>query len=309
MINYTYTITNKLGDTITLNDHTNPNSVFALQTYPKFTKNIKNSEIERNGQNGYWDFYSFNGKLSIAFTGVIIGETPEEVEEKKMLMLKVFAIPFQSTAENDGYVTIRWTDESGIDKEVEAKIIQDISFDRPIRRRDVIDFQIQLKTRKNYILSQLGYTGETHQKRGYYSQGGIYLPLTLPFSWNPSYQNILTITIPESGAFPKIILRGEDQQVITNPTVKSITTGETLKINTVLNNSSDYIEINTEDGTITNQAGLDLSGSLSIESSFINLVSGTNELVYLSDEDPITTGIIPEAGNKISVSYRIIYAS
>lgn len=308
MISYEFQITNKNGDTITLNDHTNPNSVFALQDYPRFTRNIKNNEMERVGQNNFWDFYSYNGKMSLAFSGVIVASTHQELEQKKMLMLKVFAIPIQSTSAKDGYVTVSWTDDDGIAKTVEAKLYQDITFDRRLQQRTTMDFQIQLKLKKNYISKQSGYSSTLSAPRGYFSSGFL-LSTLLPVSMTSGYTNMVSITLTSAGALPKIRLYGEDQQPLINPRVLNVDTGEVCQLNMTLVGQAQWVEINTEDGTILNESGIDVSGYLDLSSGFLSLSSGLNRLVYLADPDPITSGILPEAGNHIDVSYKEIYSS
>lgn len=308
MLSYQYTITNKKGDSIILNDHTDPYSVYALQDYPKFSKNIKNNEMERTGQNNYWDFYSYNGKMSLSFSGVIVANSHQELEQKKNLMQTVFAIPLQSDPLNDGYVTITWTDDDGIDKQIEAKLYQDISFNRKLQQRTVMDFQIQLKCKNNYVSNQAGYTVITNGLRGYFLNG-FTLPTLLPITFTSGYQNIVTINITATGALPKIKLYGENQLPITNPRVLNIDTGEVFQLDMVLNGASDWVEINTEDGTVLNQSGVDVSGYINLSSSFLSLSTGANNLVYLSDEDLNINGILPESGTHIEVSYKELYAS
>lgn len=308
MISYQYLITNRNGDSITINDHTDPENVYALQAYPKFTKNIKNTEIERVGQNNYWDFYSYNGKMSINFQGVIVAEDHQTLEQMRAQMMKVFAIPIQSTVSQDGYVTIQWTDDDGVDKQIEAKLVSDINFERRLQRRTVMDFQIQLKANKNYIVNQGGYTGTVNGSRGYYAEGFL-LPTLLPFSMTEGYRNILSITPASAGALPIIRLYGEDQQLITSPRILNIDTGEYFQVDLTLNNSSEWVEINTEEGTVVNQSGVDVSGYININSGFLTLNAGLNQLVYLSNEDPFVNGILPEAGTRVSVSYKEIYIS
>jgi hypothetical protein len=171
-----------------------------------------------------------------------------------------------------------------------------------------MDFQVQLKAKKNYLENQAGYTGTATGQRGYYNEG-VLLPALLPLTTSASYYNILNVTPASAGALPIITLYGEDQQDITNPRILNLTTGETFQLDMTLRGSSEYAVINTEDGTVVNQAGLDISGYINISSGFINLASGLNELVYLSDEDPRITGLMPESGTRVSVSYKEIYAS
>ena len=307
MISFQFTCTNKNGDTVTFNNHTDPNNVYALQAYPKFVRNIKNAEVERQGQNNFWDFFSYNGRMTVSFAGVVIADTHQHLEQMRAALMRVFAIPLQSSTANDGYVTITWTDDDGIAKQVEAKIIQDIAFERRLARRTVMDFQIQLKAKNNYIASQGGYIGIVSGQRGYLTNG-LTLPTLASITTAKTYVNKLTVS-PTVSALPQFVLYGEAQQLITHPSIYNATTGKTFKVNVSLNGASDYITINTENGTVTNAAGLDVSAYIDIGSTFITLKAGANDLVYLSDQDPLISGIEPEAGTHFTISYKNIYLS
>ncbi len=308
MIAFEYTITNKLGDTIKFNDHTVVDSLYALQAYPKFSRNIKNTEQERIGQNNYWDFHSYNGKMTVAFSGIILAPTHQVLEQKKALLQRVFAIPLQSTETNDGYVTITWTDDDGIEKKIEAKIIQDITFDRRVSQRNTLDFQIQLKLKNNYVEKVTSYTTPVTGQRGYF-ESGFLLSTLLPVTMTEQYVNKIEVTIDSLGALPKIKLYGENQQYINNPRVLNIDTGEIFQLDMTLQNASNWVEIDTENGTVYDESGIDVSGYINVSSGFLKLSTGVNRLVYLSDEDPLINGILPEAGTRFEVSYKQIYAS
>ena len=112
MTGYDFKFTNKAGDFIIINEgsqagsHIDPYNVYALQKYPTFTKSFKNNEIARQGQVGVWDFYSYYGRLSIVFSGIIVAETNQKLEQMKAKMSKIFALPMQPTETNDGYAKI-----------------------------------------------------------------------------------------------------------------------------------------------------------------------------------------------------------
>lgn len=313
MISFKFKITNKQGKILTLNDHvTDPNNVFALQKYPTFQKEVKNNEVARTGQNNYWDFYSYYGKQTLGFTGVIVADNHQKLEQMKQEMLQVFALPIQPNATNDGYVKIEWTDDDGILKEVEAKLTADIQFDRALQRRWVLDFIIQLKTKDNFVRGG-GDLIVQKGKRGYFNNGGIFLWTLLPISWQSQYLNILPVNITGVSAYPIIRLYGENQQQITNPSIKNLTTGETFVVNTTITGATSYIEINTETGDVKDHNNIDLSGQVTSNSSFITLVSGVNNLIYVSDETPLTTALMPEGNNttdpRLTISYRQLYAN
>lgn len=306
MISYQYTISNKVGKSIKFNDHTIANKVFALQKYPNFSRVVKNTEMEKEGQNGFWDFKSYFGKETVTFTGVIIAPDHKTLENMKVELLQVFNLPQQPTELNDGYVTVDWIDDNNISKQFEAKIVNDIQFDRPIRRREVLDFIIQLKLKKNYITDQT--VNSVTGNRAYFLPGGLLFPVKLPQSWNPDYANKLILNITGTQALPVIRLLGEAQQAIKNPTITNLTTGAVCKINTTIFGNKNYIEIDSETGTAKDQSGQDMSAYFSSDSTLIELISGNNELIYTSDEDPLVSLIEPEKNNFL-VSYKNQYAN
>lgn len=305
MTGFDFKITNKQGDFIILNEgsqlgaHVDPYNVYALQKYPTFTKGIKNNEITRTGQVGVWDFYSYYSKLAIVFQGVIVAESEQKLEQMKAKMNKIFYLPSQPTDTNDGYVRISWTDLDGISKFVDAKITADIAYDRNLREKNVLSFSINLKTNSPFIYSGTGTDEYIIESgiRGYQTSGGIILPTKLPFKWNGSFNNVLTIDNSASNAssFTKIKIFGEAQQIINNPTIINLTTGESIKVNTPILDETDWIEIDAYAGTIKNKNGDDISGLLESGSSFITLIAGINELVFISDENPYATLKTPTA--------------
>lgn len=310
MISYKYKITNKQGKILFLNDHiTDPSNVYALQKYPAFSKAIKNNELDRVGQNNYWDFYSYYGKQTLGLTGLIVADSHQKLEQMKQDLIQVFALPLQPNDTNDGYVTLSWTDDDGIDKEVEAKLISDIIFDRPLQRRYSLDFIIQLKTKDNFIKSAGDYT-TVNGYRSWFSLGGIKLPTLLPTGYSYGYQDEITVNISGITALPIIKLTGESTQVIKNPKIVNVTTGEEFKINTNLYNENTYLTIDTDKGTVIDHNGNDVTSLIDTNSSFITLTNGANILRYLSDNDPYDSDILPEkTSHKIEIKYKELYAN
>lgn len=306
MISYQYKFTNKQNVSLTFNDHTtDPSKIYALQSYPTISKAIKNTEVERDGQNNFWDFFSYYGKLTFNFTGIMVANSLADLEEMKLEMLKVFGLPLQPTDTNDGYVTMEWTDDAGINKTVQVKLVNDIQFDRGLKVHYKMSFILQLKAKTNYIYDSASLT-TVSGVRAWYQAGGILLSTLLPFTWNPNWQNAVSVPVTGAGAFPIIKIFGEDQQVLQNPTITNTTTGEVFKINMNLTGSTSWIEIDTELGTIKDQAGSDISSFVDPDSAFINLVTGVNTLLYTSDEDPYVSGLLPNG--VIEVKYKNYYA-
>ena len=294
MIGLQYTITNKDGDEIILNDHTtDPSRIIALQVYPQFDIDVKNTEIDKEGQHGIWDFYSYFGKRLVTFTGVIIGDTEEDAEAVKNQLTKVLAIPLQSSESQNGYVTLKWTDSIGASWQVECKLVRNIQFSRNMKEVYKLDFNFSLKSNDPYIYSQILNTQVGI--RGYLQQGATF-PIMLPAVIGQSVNNLLTVTNAGDVAIHTLIrLYGEDQGDITNPRIKNNTTGKTFQVNTTIVGSANWIEIDTNAGTVVDQSGADLSGDIDEDSEFITLVPGANDLLYESDEDPVITLESPTA--------------
>lgn len=294
MIGFDYTITSKTGLSIILNDgsqsgsHVTPMHVYALQGYPQFNKEIKNNEIQREGQNGYWDFYSYVGKISISFEGIIVAENETNLENMKSQMLRVFALPSQPTATNDGYCYLSWTDLNGTQKSLEVKLTSDITFDRELREKNVMRFSIGMKSKTSYIQSGNGTSPLLNSGiRGYVDYGGIIIPTLMPISWNYTNVNVLQINNSLSTTVSpcNVRLYGESQQQITNPRITNLTTGSYCEISKALLDQNDYVDINAIDLSVKDSAGNDITGMMTLGSTLINLITNVNDLMYTSSEN------------------------
>jgi len=300
MIGTLFTITNKAHPerTITINDRaTNPNKFIALQAYPTFEMDIRNDEIEKEGQHGVWDFFSFYGKRVIVFEGIIIGEDEEDVTEIKDILQQVLELPAQPTTSDDGTVVITWTDARGREVQTEAKASSSPRFTRNMRELYRLDFFLTLKSPNLVIESQELF--EVDGVRGY-PTGGFTLPFTLPVMLGSAYINKFTVN-NAGNTVADITFRmyGGADMVINNPTLTNLTTGEFMKINIALADETEFVVVNTRTGEILDQDGNDLSGLIEAGSSFPRLQIGDNELFYTSDESvgvdsPPVTHIDPE---------------
>lgn len=294
MIGIQYTIENKAGASFVINDHTtDPENFIALQSYPQFDLDVKNTEINREGQHGIWDFFSYYGKRAITFQGVIIGESEEQVEAIKKNMQTVLGFPLQPTTANDGYVYLRWSDLDGGDWQIECKLVNLIQFSRPMRQQYRLDFSFSLKSPDPFIYSQ-----ELHSIAGFrgYERSGSTFPIALPTLLGISYKNLLT-AVNDGAVDTHTIIRiyGEVDGAITNPRILNLTTGKSFFLDSTIADENGWIEIDSKNGTVVNQSGADLSGDIIGVSEFITLAAGTNELIYLSDEDPLITLYEPSA--------------
>ena len=286
MIGTQYKIAKKSDPTVffTFNDHTTDN-VIALQKYPSMNVDVRNDEINREGQHGVWDFYSFYGKRNIIFEGVIVGDTEVEVDTMKELMKTVTQLPLQPTTEDDGTLIVSWTDLQGRDLQLEAKIDTSIRFDRGLKLTYRLDFLLVLKSADPRIESQELF--ECDGIRGY-GIGGFKLTdtsLKLPFSLVNYNQNIVECeNIGSINANTIIKIYGSSAFGNENPRITNLTIGSYFEIMTTLTDETKWIEIDSLEGTVLDQDGVDQSGLISAGSEFITLAPGVNEILYTSDQ-------------------------
>lgn len=302
MIGTQFTITNADGDSITLNDHvTDPLRFIALQAYPEMDVDIKNNEIDLQGQHGIWDFFSFYGSRIATFQGVIVGETEADVDAIRTNLIRVLRLPAQPTTTKYGQVTVTFTDPSGDDWQFEAKLFRPIRFTRGMKNVFRLDFNFSLKAADPFLVDQTETT--TNGTMGYYTHGGVDVPLTVPFQWAESAQNELTVNNGGVAFAQTIIqLNGHNLGAITNPKVQNLTTGKTFQINTTIADENEYILIDSKEGTVVDQDGVDLTGLVTAASEFLLLQQGDNSIFYTSDESPDVVLYYPTA--TFSVKHR-----
>lgn len=201
MIGYQFQLTNRAGQSVTINDHSGA-SFIALQEYPVFDVDIKNSEIDKEGQHGIWDFYSFYGKRVLTFSGVIVGTTEAAVEALRTQLLRVTGLPAQPAAGNDGLVLIKWTDAAGNAWQIYAKLERAIRFDRQMKHPMRLDFVMSLKAPDPLIESQ---TEAVDTLTRGWQTGSLRLPTKLPAKIAPTYRNAVTIANAGTAAADTVI--------------------------------------------------------------------------------------------------------
>ena len=298
MIGTQFTLTSKAHPdrSVTFNDHSSDN-VTALQAYPAFDLEVRNDEIQKEGQHGMWDFFSFYGKRLIVFEGVIVGDSESDVQTQKDLLQLVTSLPLQPTSDDDGTVIITWTDILGREVQTEAKLQSAIRFSRPLQHKFRLDFLLTLKSSNARIESQE--VTEVSGVRGY-PLAGITLPFTLPTLMSENLINKFDVE-NEGNTTSELTVRlyGSANRVVTNPTITNLTTGDFMQVNVTLNDETEYIEIDSENGTIVDQDDTDVSGDLESGSVFVRLEPGTNSLFYTTGESegensPVATRVDPD---------------
>lgn len=292
MIGVQYELTNQNGDTIIINDHsTDPDNIIALQDYPTFDLEIKNQEINKEGQHGIWDFYSFYGKRLITFSGIIVGQDEAHVMEIQDQLKLVVGLPLEPTSTNNGLITIKYTDPRGRALQTTGKVYSAPRFSRIMKENFKLAFQLVLKSANPDIESQSATT--SNGVRGY-EAGSLKLPTKL--TAKIEVVNRQTLTINNIGnTYANLILTING--ALTNPRIENLTTGKYMAFTRTLT-AGQYIKINSSLGTIVDENGVDISADLDGGSEFIKLATGNNILMLTSDEnegatDPIATRIAP----------------
>lgn len=303
MIGSSYTITNKANPTLTFNfnDHvTDPDNFIALQVYPTMDLEIRNEEIEKEGQHGIWDFFSFYGKRQIIFEGVIVGANEGECHRMKELMQRVTYLPNQPETANDGTVTILWTDPLGRDVQIEAKLAASIRFSRPLKYRNRLDFIMQLKS-PNPIIEGQDLIEESGTRS--WEMGSFRLPVVLPAPIEVIRLNVLTVDNAGSSTADTVVrLYGSTLFPITNPRITNETTSKFMQVNVTLADETEFVVFNSRTGQILDQDNNDLSGDLESGSEFIELNVGENDLYYTSDESDPLNPLNPVADRRTPVA-------
>lgn len=171
-----------------------------LQDNPAFELDIRNEELDKAGQHGIWDFFSFYGKRNITFTGIILASSYSNLTHLRNLIKSVLSLPSQPiNGVNDGYITITWTDSENVEWSVSAKLTQDVQFSRNSGNQLTCSFFVNLKASSPYILST-----ETHAISYYmgWKQGSMPVPMFLPSSATDRYNDIVNIYQSGTGEAP-----------------------------------------------------------------------------------------------------------
>ncbi len=305
MTGYQFRITNKKGDYFIINDFSDPQNFIALQEYPGFDVDVKNSEQVKEGQNGIFDFFSFFGKRAVTFSGVIVGETEADVETLKRDFLKVISLPPIPSKDNDGTLHIVWTDANGNEWQIFGKLQGYPHLTRGLRQGSRLLFNLAIKC-KNPEIESTTLIDDTGM-RGW-QQGSYVVPGSVPAVFDIIYDNEVTVNNEGTvAAHTLITITGEDDLTVSNPYIINETTGTMFKVNIVLNGADESITIDSKNGTVIDQDGNDQSGLVDGLSEYILLDVGDNKLVYLSDESfgalsPVNTWVAPQAD--VTIKHR-----
>lgn len=282
MIDTLFTFSNKRGQSFSINDHTNPNKVIALQSYPESSTEFKNNEVVPQGQHGVWSFYSYYGSKVTTFSGVIVAETHQEIVQLEETMKTVLGLPIQPTNTDDGFVSVSYT-LNGEEVSFEGKLFSSIRFNRPIARRLLLNFSFTLKSSNPFIV------GEQNTASGIIGRykTTFSLPFRVPFSLGKIPINALEIT-NNGTTFAQTVITfrktNDNDFNLTNPTITNLTTGKSMTIQTAISSPSKSLVLDSESGLVLDSEKNNVSGLISDDSEFVLLQAGLNRLLFTVDE-------------------------
>ena len=286
-INTEYTITNKeTGKSFTINDHSDPDNVIALQSFPTFAPDVRANEIQNQGKHGVHKLPFYYGGRSIIFNGIIVGLTEAGVWDLKKSVDEVLEFPVISPFAN--LVTIGYTDPNGLELEVDATLNSAISYDRNMKELFKLDFQILLRADNPFInVNDTVEDAKEYDGLLGYELWGFKLKTLIPFKLDKESINELTINVTGNHN-ATVKLYGSDDGDVVNPTIENKTNGQKVSFNLTLSGSAEYIELNGIDNTTTNQDGDDVS-IYETGDDYIQLIDGDNIFAYTSSREENAT--------------------
>ena len=296
MIGTQYTLTNKAGDTFTINDHSDPNRVFALQEYPINDVSIKNNEINLQGQHGVWDFYAYYGSRITTFSGVIIGNNEAEVTEIKNQIDKILRLPIAPSDSNDGSITIAYTDPLGASWSYQGRLFRSQIVSRPLGEQYRLNYSFSVKSQDPFIVGRQHDVTTTY---GYFIKG-VSLPTPIPLAfvneWQPKYD--LTIDRYPVVGENKEYTRQPNQDTISYAVQPNEDYSNTAELY-IHNDTNSYIGFNQDEL----RAFLDLDPVYSVDQ-----IEKVELLVYstlaVSDTAPTTAKRITESWTDSTLTYN-----
>jgi hypothetical protein len=275
-----FTLENAQGYSLTLNDvTTDPQKVYTITESPEFQLDVRTNKRDRLGRHFVKTDYSFYGERIITFKGqiAVFNESVSDLETMVANLRKLVSLPPLPKPTDNGFVTIKWSDERGLDWQLQAKIIADVKITSIFGMPWVRNYEITMLAEDGLIYSQDIYSvsGSTA-----YFGGSLILPVSLPAIMPSVWWN--EINVNNQGNFPapatfKIYGYAE------NPVITHSETGYFIKLDGYTVPAGRYVEVDVAQGTIELDDGTDLSGYLSTDSTWFYIDSGSNTIRLTHD--------------------------
>lgn len=276
-----FTIENPyLGESLVLNDvTTDPTKYYTITESPISELNVRTNSVNRLGRNFVKTDYSFYGERQINIKGqiVVTDGSISNMENLVANLKKIFALPPLPNSSNDGFVTLKWTDQRGNDWQMEVKLVSDIKITSIFNLPYVKNYEINLIAEDGLIYSQA--VSSVSEQTAFYTSK-LTLPCTLPAILDSDWLNELDITNAGNYPTPPIFtIYGYAE----NPLITHAESGNFIKLEGYTVQAGRYVVINVGEGTIELDDGTDLSAYLSDDSTWFYIESGTNTVRLTHD--------------------------
>ena len=280
------------GLELIINDHTtDPSNVIALQTFPTFESDVRPNSTPKLGAHGEFRLPHYYSGMSIILQGVIAASDEANVWSIKDQLDKVVSLSrggFPEYNSTDPYppmgnstVRLSFTDPQGREIFIDATPIKAVSYDRPLKEKFLLNFQIILRSSSPYKLIREETPDLVEGVLGSIGRG-LKLSTELPAKLGNDFVVGESVIDMASEAFAVVTLNGSDDGVIVNPRITNLTNGSYTEIKLPLVGATKSFVINGAYQTMVDQS--DRNVQQYSDGGYIYLSEGENTLVYTADK-------------------------
>lgn len=276
LLNIEYTFTNNdTGESITFSDASDTSEIVVIHAVPTGLHSaiINQAQNDLSFRDGIQTGDAYLGAKVVTWEVIMVADTVNKMNDLINKICKVFMPPVERGL-NKTLHRLTYTDVDGYAKYLDYEIETLPQFSKTVGQQIRMDcvFTIRANDPRKYgALSQATLTSQT-------ISGGLQVETQLPAQLPIAFEGGSTVT--NNGSYkssPLITING----AVTNPILYNLTTGQALKYNVTLN-AGDSIACNCVTGETTKN-GADNSSELDDTSTFIDLLSGSNELIFTDD--------------------------
>lgn len=280
------------GDSIVINDHeTDEQNVIALQGYPTIEPGVRNNNTPRQGAHGEFRLQTYYGALNIVLDGIIVGETEADVWEIKKNFDEIMQLSKTGYGRDanpgesfppmfNNTVRLSFTTPDGRSVWCDATPIKSVSYDRPLKQKFLLNFQVILTSNTPYLiiegsesLIEAGTLGSINH--------GFKLTTNVPFQLSNQYlENEITVTVDQR-SLAIVKLNGSADGVLVNPRMTNLTNDSYIMIRQPLSGTDSYFEINPIYQYMKDEDGRSVEAFS--DGDYLWLDEGENTLVYTAE--------------------------
>jgi hypothetical protein len=274
LLNVQYTFTNNdTGQSITFSDGTDTTEIVVIHTIPTGLHSaiIRQAQENLSFRDGIQSGDAYLGAKVITWEIIMVADS-----EAKMISLinkirKIFMPPVERGL-NKTLHRLTFTDVDGYAKYLDYEIETFPQFSKTVNNHVRMDCVFTIRANDPRYYAQ---TVSQSVLSSLYVSGGLQVEAQVPAQLAIAF--VGGVVIVNNGSYkssPKITIRGP----VTNPILYNLTTGQALKYNvTLLAGENIYCDCVTGQ---TTKNGSDNSSELADDSTFIDLISGNNRLLF-----------------------------